>query len=301
MIPPPEKLESYWTKSLCTLIPRWQRAASCSVKFNPSWICWPPAGRSPSISISQMISCCFPDSGCAEVWLVFSECGSTWCSFCSAASDSWLPTLWTVSGRHEPSSFLYIICCNKCATVVLRPALECRLWLWVAVCTPPQTHLVSLQTCLSVLERFSQVQVHFRVRWSISSIFQSEGVSSTVRMRSTNISSLKATFAVCLSHSGKFKCNIWPAFFALSFKSFLFLLHTSCDERKRRKMWANDFSGCQKHFFSFPAGLCHIIKMFKQQINKKKLSLYKVTVWTNYCSHHGSSRILTLLYPNSEC
>lgn len=157
-----------------------------------------------------------------------------------------------------------------------------------------KTHPISLQKCPSVLEGFSQVQVHFRVRWSILSIFQSESVSSTVCMRSMNISSLKASFTDGLSHSGKLKCNIWPAFFfALSFKSFIFLLHTSCDERKRRRMWANDFSGCQKHFFSFPAGFCHIIKNVlaqpKRQINKKKLSLYKATVWTIYCSHHGSS------------
>lgn len=85
--------------------------------------------------------CCFPDSSGAEVSLVLSRSVAAHdVVFAQRPRPACSQHFGPMGARNQPSSFLHISCFDKCATVLYCTAAECRLWLRVAVCTPPQTH-----------------------------------------------------------------------------------------------------------------------------------------------------------------
>lgn len=109
------------------------------------------------------------------------------------ASASYSQHFGMKSTCNEPSSFLYISCCNKCATVLGTVLYCCGMQTLAVGCSlHSSAHTSLLLQCLSVLEGFNQVQMHLKVYCTFFFLaFQSEKAQYTVCMSSKNTNTLK--------------------------------------------------------------------------------------------------------------
>lgn len=155
MIPPPEKLDPQSTESLCTLISQWLYTIVIFIVDSDHLFCEVPsqlemysacdAGNSVSVSISQMNSFVFQTVVVQEFRLfLVGVWQHTMYFFCSEASASYSPKLWhderTQRAKQLPAHPAAVLNVLQYAGLYCT-AVECRLWLRVAVCTPPHTHL----------------------------------------------------------------------------------------------------------------------------------------------------------------